>query len=57
MTYNYEVVPNAEQFPHIVAVGLVLHRLREERDEVGRAEVRTVHTLFLQVAVQVWQQN
>ena len=57
MTYNYEVVPNAEQFPHVGAVGLVLHRLREERDEVGRAEVGTVHTLLLQVAVQVRQQN
>ena len=57
MTYNYEVIPDAEQFPHIGAVGLMLHRLREERDKVGRAEVGTVYTLFLQVAVQVWQQN
>ena len=55
-TYDYEVVPDAQQFPHILAGGLVLHRLREERDEVGRAEVAAVHTLFLQVSVQVGQQ-
>ena len=54
-TYDDEIVPNAEQFPHIDRAGLVLHRLREQRDEVRRAKVRAVYWFFFQVAVQVRQ--
>lgn len=55
LTYNDEVVPNSEELPHVDCTWLVLHRLREERDEVGRAEVRAVDGFFLQVAVQIGQ--
>ena len=57
LTYNDKVVPDAEQFPHVFTAGLVLHRLGEQRDEIRRAEVAAVHTFFLQVAVQIRQQN
>ena len=34
VTYNDEVVPDAKQLPHVFTRGLMLHHLREERDEV-----------------------
>ena len=52
-TYDDEVVPDAEELPHVLARGLVLHGLREECDEVRRAEVAAIHALLFQVAVQV----
>ena len=57
ITYDDEVVPDAEQFPHVEGAGLVLHRLGEQRDEVGRAEVGAVHRFFFQMAVQVGQHH
>ena len=43
MTYNDEIVPNSEQFPHIDGTWLVLHGLREQSDEIAGAKVRAVH--------------
>jgi len=34
-TYQYEVVPDPLQFPHVFAAGLTLHHLREECYEEG----------------------
>ena len=39
MTYKYEVVPDPEDFPHVVGAVLVLHGLCEECDEIRRTEV------------------
>ena len=52
-TYDYEIVPDSKEFPHVDTRGLVLHGLREERDEVARRKVRAIDTFFLQVTVQV----
>ena len=57
VTYDDKVVPHPEELPHIYRARLVLHRLREQRDEVWRAEIRTVHRLLFEVVMQVWQHH
>ena len=48
-TYDYEVVPDAEKFLHVIARELVLHGLGEECDEIRWTEVATVDTEFVEV--------
>ena len=42
-TYDDEIVPDSEQFPHVHRAWLMLHGLSKECDEIGGAKVRTVH--------------
>jgi len=46
-TYNYKVVPNAQQFPHIFSVGLVLKDLSKQSNKKCTTVETTIYIFIL----------